>query len=279
MKAWISLLSLCDGACRLAGHASGLEPLFARALAEHADAARLGAVAPVDAEMVSAGLAELAAGWDDPDRFPPRHRSYPGIFELDRRLAFCLGAAVQAASGLSGSGDGELSRRRDATILRRHLIGGGRADFEAFLGRADPAQPGLEAAAAAFWYALFQRALQESHTMIPDMVAIQSWIQKLTDGHGFLVERIRAYAAALYGPNPDPDVPGFYEEADPAVAAARRLEAGEAPSAAEIARALAPERNASEFARALGRAVSELRKRSGEWLAARSAGAAHGAGR
>ena len=195
-KPLVTLLSLLDD-CMLIARTRG-EPKnrAVKALFKHAESARFGVLAPASEDEFRLGLDELFVHWNELDRYPGHKPSYPGILERDRRLAFCLGGLIQSNAFLPcPSANQAISM--DALVLRYWVLG---EDFGALKREICKTllvdACGVEELTA-FFLSLFQRSLARSHTMIPDMVAIQPWIDKTLELEARPLQMSRQYAEAV----------------------------------------------------------------------------------
>ena len=266
----VTLMSLCSDVRLLVKIVPGVDLIFVQTLDENENEALLGSVAPVDEEMIHVGLLELRAAWEEPDRFPPHRRSYPGILERDRRLAFCLGGLVQLASGLATDRSEPASFQQDAIVLTKAILADEQDEFETFLWENHGGKDGLQEAFADFVLALFLRSMAEAHTMIPDMVHILGWMDSLIYGAPQLERQIAGFAQAVY-PNGaagirqqhGSDLAGFYDAADPAIRAAEAARKNRAPN---LDRATFDATgNRSVYGKALCRCVAAVVRVSQAW--------------
>lgn len=269
MYPYVTLMSLCGDVRLLVGQIPSIVPLFVQTLREYEGEALLGSVAPVDEEMIRIGLVELWTAWDEPDYFPPRQRSYPGILERERRLAFCLGGLVQVASGLAIQKNTEECFQMDAVILSYAVLADERDDFEAFLSRHYKGQEGLCEAFADFVRALFLRSLAESHTLIPDMIDIHYWMDSLIHGMPRLETWITDFANILYPESPlkKPNVSNhknLYNAQDPSICAVRAIRQGRGLDV--NAETFAQDSNCSVYGKALCRCLNAIEQASQAWL-------------
>jgi hypothetical protein len=269
MNAYVTLLTLGKDIHRLADRISDVEPLFLQALEADEGSLLLGCAAPVDEEMIQAGLLDLREGWDEPGRFPPRRAKHPGILERERRLAFCLGGLVRVASGLAEEAGETACFERDAVVLRERILGDERETFDRFLLHHHGTES-LEDAFAAFLRALFLRSLAETHTLIPDMVDVHSWMDSLIQGQPELERQIVQFARRAYPeasgdvpPSTVPDHRGFFDVDDPAVRAARAVQ--QDPSGDLDPGALEVDANQSLYGKALCRSAAAVVWASRAW--------------
>jgi hypothetical protein len=263
---------------RLARHDGEVEPLFLEVARAEPEYARLGAVVEeVEDSFAPAVLRQIRDLWAVEDEHP----------DLDCKLAFCIGALTRAASDLTirplvervvledqstvvpvPDARREILAYQDAHVFRRAFLEGYEEDFGDFLASNGYA-PGEEAAGE-FARALFMRALLASHTLIPDMVDVNRWIDNLFASADRLDAEIDRLVAAFVDPRPAKVEhyriePAFYAPQDPAIDAARALWRGEKVGADAVRAALETGANESAYGRAVELGVEYLRRAGAFW--------------
>ncbi len=272
MKPFVTLMTVAEHASLLSRAAGCLPPDLDAALSEHELPYLLGAVAAVDADMVKSGLTDLKEHWNSDGVYPPRHRQHPGILERDRRLAFCAGGVVQL-NAMRLFPDVSDRERRDveARVLDRLVIGADRSALEDYLSRTGGTDAPIVDVASDYFSALFMRSLAESHTMIPDMVAIQPWLEKTVAGPALLEREINETTRRLFGSSADAvassPAADFVAPSEPAVRVALELQDGRRVDAATIEETLKTTEAADLYGRALIRCARALDKIGRWWTA------------
>lgn len=246
-----------------------VEPLFSEALQREQEYARLGALHPADKTWLAATLVNVRERWPQPHMHP----------ELDRRLAFCVASLIHAGCervmrplvhGLAASAAeaAEVSAYLEVASFRRVFLAGYEAEFESFLtaGGREDREEGLRG----FIQALFLRALQSSHTLVPDLIRVEPWLDRLLERVRLLEESIARLARVYCRPDPhclrrfrlDGE---FYSAEDPAVRVAEALRGGGQEGGNEIAGAFRDGANHSHYGRALETALRYLRAAGEYW--------------
>lgn len=262
---------------RLARFDGSIEPLFFEVVRAEPEYARLGVIVEAEDGFAPAVVAQARDAWADEARHP----------ELDCKVAFCVGSLTRAAcdltvlplvervvlEDLSTTAPNPAARReilayQDAHVFRRAFLEGCEAEFGRFL--ASGGYSSQKEASEEFVRALFMRALLASHTLIPDMVDVNGWIDNLFAGTERLEEEIDLLVGVFVEPNPAKMEhyriePAFYDPEDPAIAAARALRRGERVEAESVRAALEPGTNESAYGRAVETAAEYLRRAGAFW--------------
>lgn len=274
---------------RLAGHDEGVEPLFREMIEAEREWARLGAITRGGNRWMPAILARARDRWAREEERP----------DLRRKVAFALGGLTHQAcdhvmkplmserAGADwdtthymmqhGQREGEkvapvsireVSAYYDTHVFRQVYLSGQEEPFNRFLLAANDSGPGR--ALEEFARALFQRALLSSHTLNPDRDDIDGWLDRLFARVQPLYIDIALYTDIFARPDPVKMErygveTAFYHAGDPAIAAARALQRGEAVGAGRVRAALAAGANASGYGRALEIGLAYLRNGAAFW--------------
>lgn len=231
---------------RLARFDIDVEPLLLDVIEAEVEHARVGALVHNEDPWQTSVLVEVRGRWDGRDA------------RLRQRLAFVLGGFVHAATHRTV---GEGSAQGDARAFREAYLAGHEVEFEGFLLERGDGSP--EPAANEFVLALFARALQGCHTIEPDLLYLDEWLDRLFFDMERLPLMVEESVGAVY--RQDGADGAFYKADDPAVRAAGALRLGEALGAEEARAALVVGSNESAYGRALGAGVAALKEVSALW--------------
>lgn len=242
--------------------------------------ARLGAIMHRDEPWQLPVLERARARWSDGAERPA----------LARRVAFALGGLVHAASDemiepltapapaqTNGDADARRSEIRayqDAHVFDQAYASGHEDAFDRFLTMDDKRD--RRTGSEEFLTALVLRALQSSHTIEPDMTAIDTWQDLLFADMERMPGAIRRGVDAAVAPDPDKveryvTGVGFYRPDDPAIQVARALRENQPVNQDDVREALGQGTNTSAYGRAVERGVERLAMAAASWREERDA--------
>jgi hypothetical protein len=247
----ITHTAVCDDCLRLMSHNPDICDAFKQAAAKHLDIARLGSVTRSTDRFNPDLLKQLRDGWDNrqpKDNFEPK-------------LAYSLGALchraadrtmkpvfVQAAPEDTQSPK-DVSIYHDVFLFREVYKEGVEKPYS-------PVMFGMKTHFEEHFRLLFQRALLELHTFIPDLTDAEAWLEKLFAFRQKFYVDIARYAEAYYHPNPEETrryitEVNFYDENDDLIQLARAIQVGDTIVEDAVRKAFETGRNESKYAQAL----------------------------
>lgn len=247
----ITHTAICDDCLRLMSQTEEICDAFKQVSENHLDIARLGAVTRSTDRFNPALLNRLREGWDN--RQPEDN--------LEPKLAYSLGALchraadrtmkpvfVQAAPEDTQSPK-DVSIYHDVFLFREVYKEGVEKPYS-------PAMFGMKTHFEEYFRVLFQRALLQLHTFIPDLTDAEAWLDKLFAFRQRFYVDIARYASVYYHPEPEKTrryimEVNFYDENDDLIQLARAIQEGDTFGEDAVRKAFEAGKNESKYAQAL----------------------------
>jgi len=248
----ITHTAVCDDCLRLMSQMPEICEAFKQAVVNHLDIAQLGAVTRSTDSFNPGLLKRLRDGWDNrqpKDNFEPK-------------LAYSLGALCHRAADRTmkpvfaqaapedTQSPKDVSIYHDVFLFREVYKEGVEKPYS-------PAMFGMKTHFEEHFRVLFQRALLELHTFIPDRTNAEAWLDKLFAFRQRFYVDIARYADAYYHPDPEKTrryitEVNFYDENGDVIQLARAIQSGSPVGEDAVRKAFETGKNESKYAQALG---------------------------
>ncbi len=254
----ITHTAVCDDCLRLMSHTPDICDAFKQAAANHLDIAQLGSVTRSTDSFNPGLLNRLRDGWDN---WQPKDK--PEFLRIRlQKLAYSLGALCHRAADrtmkpvFAQAAPEDKQSPKDVSIY--HDVFLFREVYKEGIEKPySPAMFDMKTDFEEHFRVLFQRALLELHTFIPDRTDAEAWLDKLFAFRQSFYVDVARYAEAYYHPDPEKTrryITGvnFYDDGDDLIKLARATQAGNTVGEDAVRKAFETGKNESKYAQALG---------------------------